>query len=223
MAKMMLVLRRYSLSSPCGRLLGRAACAASSRVRLMVLIDQRQVDVLERMPRWADRQYVRSAFTRARVTSAPRRRRRTRRGRTRPHRPGASHRRRAARRWNPGRGRRDRLDHQRPLKLLVAQVVGSTDGAQRRAQNRHAVAEPLGLLQAMRGQKDGRAALAQPVDQVMHVARAAGSRPAVGSSRNSTSGSLRSALASATRCRRPLDNVPQASRTRPTRLTARNT
>ena len=49
---------------------------------------------------------------------------------------------------------------------------------------------------------------------------ATGSRPEVGSSRNSTRGSLSSALASATRWRRPLDRVPHRSCARSVRLTA---
>src|SRR5262245_59617510 len=46
---------------------------------------------------------------------------------------------------------------------------------------------------------------------------ATGSRPAVGSSRNSTSGSLSSALARSTRWRSPLDSAPQASPARSAR------
>ena len=51
---------------------------------------------------------------------------------------------------------------------------------------------------------------------------AAGSRPAVGSSRNRISGSLSSALARATRWRSPLDRAPQTSPARSTRFTARS-
>ena len=51
---------------------------------------------------------------------------------------------------------------------------------------------------------------------------ATGSRPDVGSSRNSTSGSLSRARARATRWRSPFDSVPLASRARSVRLTARS-
>src|SRR5262249_38737320 len=51
---------------------------------------------------------------------------------------------------------------------------------------------------------------------------ATGSRPEVGSSRNSTSGSLSSALANATRRRTPSGRRPQASGARSARLTARS-
>jgi hypothetical protein len=61
-------------------------------------------------------------------------------------------------------------DRERLGKQPLPQLVGSADRVQRRVQDRDAVAQALGLLQAMRGEEDRHAAPAEAVDQLMDVA-----------------------------------------------------
>src|SRR5207248_7388630 len=63
-----------------------------------------------------------------------------------------------------------------------------------------AVAEPLGLVHVMRREQHRPAARAEPEDDVPELPPRLGSRPVVGSSRKSSSGSLTSAQATARRC-----------------------
>ena len=58
---------------------------------------------------------------------------------------------------------------ERPGEEAVAELVGAADRAQPRVEDRHPVAEPLCLLEPVGGEKDGDAAVAQPVDQVVHL------------------------------------------------------
>ncbi|HEY2077068.1 MAG TPA: hypothetical protein VGH53_12100 [Streptosporangiaceae bacterium] len=68
-------------------------------------------------------------------------------------------------------GERDEgRDRERPGEQLVAELVGPADPAQSRAQDSGAVAEALGLLEAVGGNEDRDAAPAQLVDQLVDVA-----------------------------------------------------
>ena len=71
----------------------------------------------------------------------------------------------------PGSGSGDEgPDRERLGEQLVAQLVGPADRAQGRVQDRDPVAEPLGLLEAVRGEEDRHAAAAELVDQLVDVA-----------------------------------------------------
>jgi hypothetical protein len=71
----------------------------------------------------------------------------------------------------PRLGERDEgADRERLGEQLLAQLVGSADRAQRRVQDRDAVAEAFGLLEAMGRQEDRHTALAELGDQLMDVA-----------------------------------------------------
>ena len=97
------------------------------------------------------------------------------------------------RRRGPSRSRR--RDRRRTERVQVPAV-----------EHRHAVREASGLAEEVRAQHDRAAVLGRErADEVDDVTRASGSRPDVGSSRNSTSGSCSSARASATRLRWPVE------------------
>ena len=68
-----------------------------------------------------------------------------------------------------------------------------------------AVADVLHVVQAVAAHDDRLALLAQLEDQVLHPAVPSGSRPEVGSSRMTSSGSLIRAWARPMRCRMPLE------------------
>jgi hypothetical protein len=51
----------------------------------------------------------------------------------------------------------------------VAQLVGPSDRAQGRVQDRDPVAQALGLFEAMRGEEDRHTAAAELGDQLVHV------------------------------------------------------
>ena len=161
-----------SRAAPCGRWPGPAWCSMLIAGPPPVLVDQLEVDVLERVVRLADRQHV---------------------GAGRDQSPGDGG--RGDGRVGDGEdvggravlvpavdgreaaedaarvGERDEgPDRERPGEQLVAQLVGPADGAQRRVQDRDTVAEALGLLQAMGGEEDRHPALAERVDQLVDLA-----------------------------------------------------
>jgi hypothetical protein len=53
---------------------------------------------------------------------------------------------------------------------LLTQRVGTADQSQRRAQDRHPIAQPFGLLQPVRGEEDRHPTLAQRADQFVDLA-----------------------------------------------------
>ena len=192
--------------------------------RLGVLVDQLEVDVLERVARLADRQHVGAGGDQragdGRRGDAP--------GRTRPgcRRPGRP-------RCQPstaGRPPKTRsgLGERRAAVLTVSVLANSWS----RSSSGRPIVRSVVFRIATRSQRRSASSRRWVVRKIVTprwrsptisswTSRAAtGSRPAVGSSRNSTCGSLSSALASATRWRRPLDSVPQASLARSARLTA---
>ena len=57
-----------------------------------------------------------------------------------------------------------------PGEQLIAQLGRPADGTKGRVQDRDAVAEPLSLFEAVRGEEDRDATLAEVVDQVVDVA-----------------------------------------------------
>jgi hypothetical protein len=139
---------------------------------LVVLVDQLEVNVLERVVRLVDRQHL---------------------GADRHQRPGG--RRCGDRRLGHGQdvgggavlapaldgreaakdpariGKRDEgPDRERLGKQPLTQLGGAADGAQGRVQDGDAVAEALGLLQAVGGEEDRDATLAELVDQLVDVA-----------------------------------------------------
>ena len=67
------------------------------------------------------------------------------------------------------RQRRGRPDLDRRREQPVAELVRRADRAQRRVQDRHAVAQALRLLEPVRRQEDRRAALAEVVDETVDV------------------------------------------------------
>ena len=178
----------------------------SSPARLVVLVDQLEVDVLERVVRLADRQHVGAGrHQRPGDGWCGDGRRRTRPGRTRPGRPGASRRRPAGRqRRRPGSGSGARV-------LTVSVLANSCS----RSSSGRPIVRKVVFRIATRSQSRSASSRRWVVRKIVDprwrsssinswTSRAAtGSRPAVGSSRNSTSGSLSSALARATRWRRP--------------------
>ena len=137
---------------------------AAPPLELDVLVDQLEVDVLERVARLGDREHVgagldqRPGDRRARPRPGPRRRRRTRRPRSRcqPSTAGAPP--------NTAVGileRRARPDHERLREQPLAELLGTSDHPQGRVQDRDPVAQPLGLLEPVGGEEDRHAALAQ--------------------------------------------------------------
>ena len=51
----------------------------------------------------------------------------------------------------------------------LPKLIGFSDRTQGRVQQRHAVAQAFGLLEAVRGQEDRHPALTEPVDQIVHL------------------------------------------------------
>jgi hypothetical protein len=166
----MLLVRRYSRSSL--RKMARTRRPLTLiRTSLLVLVDQLQVDVLERVVRLADRQHVgarldkgagdgwggdrrvgRGEHVGGRVALAP-----------------AVDGRQAGKDIARLGQRDERLDGERLGEEPLPQLVGSADRAQRRVQDRDAVAEALGLLEAVRREEDRHAAAAERGDQLMDV------------------------------------------------------
>src|ERR1039457_3764135 len=72
---------------------------------------------------------------------------------------------------------RQRLDDQRPAEKLLTELVRPAHQAERGVEDRDAIAQPLRLLQAVGGEEDGELALAEPVDEVIHLTRRDGVRP----------------------------------------------
>src|SRR5664280_847751 len=104
----------------------------------------------------------------------------------------------------------------------LPKLIGFSDRTQGRVQQRHAVAQAFGLLEAVRGQEDRHPALTEPVDQIVHLPGDGRVQARSGLVITSAS-SLSKALARLTRWRRPLDSLPQGSLSRSARLTALRT
>ena len=188
-----------------------------------VLVDQLEVDVLERVVRLADRQHV---------------------GAGRDQRPGDGGRgdRRVGHGEDVGGGAVLRASRRRPAGRRTrgparraeraVRTVSVLANSRSRSSSGRPIVRSVVFRIATRSQRRSASSRRWVVRKIVTprwrspsisswTSRAAtGSRPEVGSSRNSTSGSLSSARARATRWRRPLDRAPQASCARSARLTA---
>ena len=166
------LLRRYSRSSLRKIARMRIALILASCRSFHVLVDQLEVDVLQRVARLADREHVgalldeRAGRSPARRRSCPRRRARSRRRRS----AASCRRREAAEDAVRIRERGERPDGQCLGEQPLAELVGATDRAQGRVEDRDAVAEPLGLVETVRREEDRDPAPAEPVDQLVDVA-----------------------------------------------------
>ena len=128
--------------------------------------------------------------------------------------------------WTPAReAQLDDLARGVALDELARRALGDDP---RLVHDHEPVAQLLGLVHVVRGQHQRDAALLEPVEPVPHRCRACGSRPVVGSSRSSRSGSLMSDRAIVRRRFMPPDSgstwlvgaIRRAGRTRAARRRA---
>ena len=143
-----------------------------ARCRRLV-VDELEVDVLERVLRLAERDDV-GAGRHERPGHGGRRDRRVRhgedvRGRAVLMPAGDGGQAREDLTWV--RERSGGRDRQRPGEQAVAELIGPADRAQGRVQDRDPVAQALGLLEAVRRQEDRHPLLAEPVDELVDLAR----------------------------------------------------
>ncbi len=64
---------------------------------------------------------------------------------------------------------RPRTNLQVPGEELLAQLVGSSDAAERGVEDGDTVTEPLGLLETVRGQEDRHAPVLEPYDELVDL------------------------------------------------------